>query len=210
MTGRQPARHETPSPVPRSSFECWPRPWLDPGYSRRSPRLPRLPRRRTGIRAARRRVRRLCVRASRAASPLAPVAAAATTWRTISACAAGSIGCRVALMPARKAPNASEIPPRTSAAGHGSDCLSAPPAPTPRAARMTASTSASSGEAAAAATAVKKPVSTTLTNVRSVSMVFRCRLPGPQLPPQTARLPVTCACAPAANAATSSCRTFSH
>src|SRR5229473_960645 len=39
---------------------------------------------------------------------------------------------------------------------------------------------------------------------------MRCRLPGPQLPAQTASPPVRCASAPAANAATSSCRTWTH
>ena len=39
---------------------------------------------------------------------------------------------------------------------------------------------------------------------------MRCKLPGPQLPAQTARLPVMCASAPAAKAATSSWRTCSH
>src|SRR6516162_2102261 len=39
---------------------------------------------------------------------------------------------------------------------------------------------------------------------------MRCRLPGPQLPAQTARRPVVAASAPAANAATSSCRTCIH
>jgi len=37
--------------------------------------------------------------------------------------------------------------------------------------------------------------------------VIRCRFPGPQLPAQTASLPVTCASPAAANAAPSSCRT---
>src|SRR5215831_13056703 len=39
---------------------------------------------------------------------------------------------------------------------------------------------------------------------------MRCRLPGPQLPAQTARRPVRCASAPAANAAVSSCLTCTH
>ena len=37
--------------------------------------------------------------------------------------------------------------------------------------------------------------------------MMRCRLPGPQLPAQTASSPVRCASAPAAKAATSSCLT---
>ena len=40
--------------------------------------------------------------------------------------------------------------------------------------------------------------------------LMRCRLPGPQLPAQTASSPVRCASAPAAKAATSSWRTCSH
>src|SRR5713226_6635794 len=40
--------------------------------------------------------------------------------------------------------------------------------------------------------------------------LMRCRLPGPQLPAQTASSPVRCASAPAAKAATSSCRTWTH
>jgi hypothetical protein len=40
--------------------------------------------------------------------------------------------------------------------------------------------------------------------------LMRCRLPGPQLPAQTASSPVRCASAPAAKAATSSCRTCTH
>src|SRR5258707_1091650 len=39
---------------------------------------------------------------------------------------------------------------------------------------------------------------------------MRCRLPGPQLPAQTASSPVRWASPPAANAATSSCRTRIH
>ena len=39
---------------------------------------------------------------------------------------------------------------------------------------------------------------------------MRCRLPGPQLPAQTASSPVRCASAPAAKAPTSSCRTWIH
>src|SRR6202049_5054755 len=42
---------------------------------------------------------------------------------------------------------------------------------------------------------------------QSYSPLIKCRLPGPQLPAQTASLPVRCASAPAANAAVSSCRT---
>ena len=40
--------------------------------------------------------------------------------------------------------------------------------------------------------------------------LIRCRLPGPQLPAQTASLPVRCASAPAAKAAPSSCRMWIH
>src|ERR1700704_2170764 len=39
---------------------------------------------------------------------------------------------------------------------------------------------------------------------------MRCRLPGPQLPAQTASSRVRCPSAPAAKAATSSCRTWTH
>ena len=40
--------------------------------------------------------------------------------------------------------------------------------------------------------------------------LMRCRLPGPQLPAQTASSPVRCASAPAAKAPTSSCRIWIH
>src|SRR5215471_17569010 len=42
---------------------------------------------------------------------------------------------------------------------------------------------------------------------QSYRPLIRCRLPGPQLPAQTARRSVRCASAPAANAAVSSCLT---
>src|SRR5215471_16499288 len=44
----------------------------------------------------------------------------------------------------------------------------------------------------------------------SNSPLIRCRLPGPQLPAQTARSPVSAASAAAANPAASSCRTCSQ
>src|SRR5437899_3793934 len=45
---------------------------------------------------------------------------------------------------------------------------------------------------------------------QSYNPLIRCRLPGPQLPTQTDSCPVTCASAPAANAAVSSWRTAIH
>src|ERR1700731_2593483 len=45
---------------------------------------------------------------------------------------------------------------------------------------------------------------------QSNSPLIRCRLPGPQLPAQTASSPVRCTSAPAAKAATSSCLTCTH
>jgi hypothetical protein len=50
----------------------------------------------------------------------------------------------------------------------------------------------------------------TLLRLASNSPLIRCRLPGPQLPAQTASSPVSAASAAAANPAASSCRTCSQ